>query len=545
MAVRARDLYPDGEPPDGTLDRARGSRVESARVVRQEQNHRFRRYLRRASLSSFVPGLGLILGGRRVLGWLVLLSILALVAGVVWLATGLSRPEIVGLAVDPAFLRAAATGLAVLAVLLLVSAAASHHLLQPPGIRRSQRVLGATVMVLVTSLVVAPVALASRYAMVQHALVTSVFTAADDAESPPAGSEPAEGDPARSADPWKGVERVNILLMGSDAGPDREGTRPDTNVVASVDPATGDAVLFSLPRNLENVPFPSSSPLSEDYPFGWQGEPGDVGSQLLNAVYRYVPSAHPEEFTGVDDPGAEAMKLAAEGITGLPIDYYVMVDLDGFQQAVDALGGIDLTIRQRIPLESSMLPSGYCSPPTGYLEPGRQRLNGYQALWYARVRCGGEGLTDDYDRMRRQRCVLGAMIERADPLTLLRRYESLAGATQRIVSTDIPSSMVPAFAELALRVQGSPLRTLPFTDKVIDPADPDYYEIRQQVEAALEPPEPQPVDAGASQPGAGAEEPTVPTPTEPPTATDDGSGGSGVPSAPDETSGVLELDEVC
>jgi len=542
MAVRARDLYPDGGPSDSSTGLWAGG---SARVERAEQNRRFRRFLRRASLSSLVPGLGLILSGRRALGWLVLLSFVALVAAALWFVSGLSRPEMVGLAVDPTFLRAAATGLAVLAVLLLVSSAASQHLLQPPGIRRGQRLLGATVMVLVTSLVVAPVALASRYAIVQHSLVTTVFTAPDDESAQAADpATPGGADSAELPDPWAGVERVNVLLMGSDAGPDREGTRPDTNVVASVDPATGDAVLFSLPRNLEDVPFPSSSPLSDYYPFGWQGEPGDFGSQLLNAIYRYVPAAHPEEFSDVDDPGAEAMKLAAEGVTGLPIDYYVMVDLDGFQQVVDALGGIDLTIRQRIPLESSMLPSGYCSAPTGYLEPGRQRLNGYEALWYARVRCGGEGLTDDYDRMRRQRCVLGAMIERADPLTLLRRYESLASTAQRIVSTDIPSSMVPAFAELALRVQGSPIRSLPFTDKVIDPADPDYVGIRQQILAALQPPPEQPSGTSGDTASDGLPS-SQPTPSASVTGPGDGPGTSGVPPEPDETSGVLELDEVC
>ena len=83
-------------------------------------------------------------------------------------------------------------------------------------------------------------------------------------------------------------------------------------IVASVGPSTGDAVLFSLPRNLENVPFPDDSALSAYYPWGWQGIEGDYGSELLNAVYRYVPAAHPEVFNDVDDPGAEAMKLAFE-----------------------------------------------------------------------------------------------------------------------------------------------------------------------------------------------------------------------------------------
>jgi LCP family protein required for cell wall assembly len=481
---------------------------------------------------------------------LVLLGLL--VAGAVAAAVTLSRTDLVALAVDPTFLAVTAAGLGLLAVVVLANAVASHHLLQPAGIRRGQRFVGAVVVMLVSSLVVTPVALASRYALAQYDLVTTVFIADGDTDDTQSVDGEPIPDPEPAVDPWAGVDRVNVLLLGSDAGPDREGTRPDTAIVASIAPATGDAVLFSLPRNLENVPFPNDSLLSAYYPYGWQGDPTDLGSELLNAVYRYVPAAHPELFDDVDDPGAEAMKLAAEGATGLPIDYYVMVDLDGFQQVVDALGGIDLNVSQRIPLESSMLPAGYCSQPTGYIEPGQQRLNGYEALWYARARCGGEGLSNDFDRMRRQRCVIGAMIDRADPITVLGRYQSLAGAAQRIVTTDIPQQMVPAFAELGLRVQGAAVRTLPFTDKVIVPADPDYAEMRRLVSDALAPPPPvvetPPQDTEGSTDGApsDSDEGSGSTGGTETTPGNEGTGTTGdAPDEPDESDGVLQLDEVC
>lgn len=538
MGLRPRGIYPDGAPPPGDAWSPSLADDHVAGAIRHEQNRRFRRFVTRASVGSLIPGVGLILAGRRRLGVVVLTTFLLLVAGAVAAALTLSRTQIIGLAVEPQFLALTSAALGALALGLLVSSAASHHALQPAGIRRTQRLAGALVIVVVTSLVVTPVAMASRYALVQYELVANVFTADDQPVPPSAPTAPV--DPVEAAapvDPWAGVDRMNVLLIGSDAGPGREGTRPDTNIVASIDTETGDAVLFSLPRNLENAPFPASSLLSDYYPFGWQGVPGDFGSELLNAVYRYVPAAHPELFTDVDDPGAEAMKLAAEGITGLPLDYYVMVDLDGFEQVVDALGGIDINVKQRIPLESSMLPAGYCSEPVGYLEPGLQRLNGYEALWFARVRCGGEGLTDDYDRMRRQRCVIGAMIERADPVTVLRRYESLASTAQRIVSTDIPTSMVPAFAELALRVQGGTLRSLPFTDKVINTGNPDFYFIQQQVDDAIDPP-PQPSPTPGATPDSSAD-PTA-TPAATPVATP-----TVEPIPADESDGPLDLADVC
>jgi len=534
MPLTPHDAYPDVDPPPGDerahhrADSRQSMRLDLQRQVRQEQNRRFRTFLGRASISTLVPGLGMILSGRKMLGWTLLVGFLLVATAIVVLLVTTPRDQLVGLAVDPTVLVAASGVLAVVAVSLLASSAASHHMLQPAGIRRGQRVLGATTIMVLTSLVVAPVAMASRYAWVQHDLVSSVFSATGAEEALAEGSDPKAPPP----DPWEGVDRVNVLLMGSDAGPDREGTRPDTNVVASVDPRTGDAVLFSLPRNLQNAPFPTDHPLSDLYPYGWPEDPNDVGSGYLNAIYRYVPAAHPELFVGEADPGAAAMKLAAEGITGLPIDYYVMVDLDGFQQVVDALGGIDINVRDRIPIGSSMLPSGVCSPAQYYLEPGLQRLGGYDALWYARVRCGGPGLSDDYDRMRRQRCVIGAMIERADPLTLLRRYESLAATAQEIVATDIPQDKVAAFATLGIRVQGGSVRSLPFTDVIINPANPDFDAIQAEVQAALAPPAPVPTPTTDEDGGAGA---TTPEP---------GSDSTPAP-GPQEGSGAVDLTSVC
>lgn len=138
--------------------------------------------------------------------------------------------------------------------------------------------------------------------------------------------------------------------------------------------------------------------------------------------------------------------------------------------------------------------------------------------------------------------MIGAMIDRADPLTVLRRYESLASTAQRIVSTDIPTSMVPAFAELALRVQGATVRTLPFTDKVINPGAPDFDDIQRRVQDALEPPEPlpppqaSPADPGTSSGGVATVDGGSQTDSGSPTPE---------PTPADETEGVLDLDDVC
>ena len=93
--------------------------------------------------------------------------------------------------------------------------------------------------------------------------------------------------------------RYNILLMGGDAGRDRVGLRPDSMTVASVDAETGRTVLISLPRNLEDVPFPESSPLHKKFPNGYSCPDH---SCMLNAIYTYA-TTHKNLYPGVSEPG--------------------------------------------------------------------------------------------------------------------------------------------------------------------------------------------------------------------------------------------------
>ena len=90
--------------------------------------------------------------------------------------------------------------------------------------------------------------LVGRLAATQRDLIAGVF---DD------NGKSATVDPG--SDPFGDQERVNVLLLGGDGGEDRDGVRTDTVIVASIDTETGDTTLFSLPRNLENLPFPPTA----------------------------------------------------------------------------------------------------------------------------------------------------------------------------------------------------------------------------------------------------------------------------------------------
>lgn len=178
--------------------------------------------------------------------------------------------------------------------------------------------------------------------------------------------------------------RYNVLLLGGDAGADREGLRPDTMIVASIDADTGRTVLFSLPRNLQWAPFPDSSPLKKLYPNGYWCKDQ---SCLLNAVYTLAMN-HKNLYPGVKNPGVQATKEVVGNILGLDINYYALVDLKGFQALIDAVGGITLDVARKVPIGGGTdLTTGRKYPIKGYIGPGKNlHLDGYNALWFARSR---------------------------------------------------------------------------------------------------------------------------------------------------------------
>ncbi len=267
--------------------------------------------------------------------------------------------------------------------------------------------------------------------------------------------------------------RYNVLLLGGDAGADRVGLRPDSMTVASIDQETGRTVLFSLPRNLANVPFPPGTVMHHQFPHGFTW-PDCAEECLLNAVNTWATD-HASLFPGVDQPGILATSQAIQQVTGLPINYYVMVDLSGFQQLVDALGGIELNVRQEVPI------GGGTGRITGHIMPGKQHLSGYQTLWYARSR----EWSSDYSRMARQKCVMNAMLHQLSPTTVLTKFGAIASAGQQVFSTSIPSGEIHTFVGLAIKARSLPVTTVSFVPPKIDTGDPDFTLIRSMVTAAV------------------------------------------------------------
>lgn len=443
----------------------------------------FRRAVVFTVAGTAIPGLGLIAGRRRIVGSVILgLFAAALLALGVYAA--FDRQGLLARAVDPTTLRRAAVALAIIAVVWVAVIIASHLCLRGRP-TRGQRAAGGILVGVLSFAVAAPMAVAAHYSYVTASSVSAVFKSENETKSATRptleATQTTPGIP-KPQDPWAGKPRLNVLLLGGDAGPGRVGTRTDTVILASIDTKTGDTALFSLPRNAARMPFPSRSPLRKHYPYGYtNGNPNDA-EYFLNAMYRNVPRSVPKDVLGpTDDLGADVLKLSVGEALGLRVDYYVLINLQGFSKMINALGGIRLNINTYIPIGGD---TDRHIPPKDFLKPGpNQKLTGYKALWYARGRYG----SDDFARMDRQRCVINAIIKQANPTNMLARYEDVVQAGKQLVYTDMPQEVLPLMVDLSLRVKDGNVRSIVFKSGVdgFHSGNPDFSLMRKRVKAAL------------------------------------------------------------
>ncbi|QHC68352.1 LytR family transcriptional regulator [Rathayibacter sp. VKM Ac-2759] len=283
--------------------------------------------------------------------------------------------------------------------------------------------------------------------------------------------------------------RYTVLLLGGDAGEDRDGLRPDSISVLSIDAQSGEAVVIGLPRDLHNIPFPEESPLAELYPDGYPAEDCNVDTCQLNSIYTEVqlkePELYPDAEAAGSSPGIEGMRDAVSGILGLPVQYFVLIDMQGFADLIDALGGVDITYTgsDDLPFGGTLDEDGQLQGVNAWLTPGEHHLDGSNALAYARSRYGSSN--GDYDRMQRQREVQAAIAERLDPVDVLARFPAIARAASRVLTTDVPRGALGDLLALALRARSHPLGTLELVPPRVIPSDPDYDAIRADVAALL------------------------------------------------------------
>jgi LCP family protein required for cell wall assembly len=259
----------------------------------------------------------------------------------------------------------------------------------------------------------------------------------------------SDGTPAPqvSIPPWDGQERLNILLVGSDQRPNEGTYNTDTLIVLSIDPVSGRVAMFQLPRDSADLPVPRKAQNL------WGRTYGNKITSWLTA------NANRDEIWGGNNrrqTGFIALKAILGELYDLDIKYYVEVNFQGFRDAVDTLGGVNINVQT--PLVDDRYPTEDRTMRRLYVPAGPQHMNGTQALAYARSR----KTTDDFDRGRRQQRVLLSLREQADIARILANLDQLARDVGNSVRTDIPPSLYAKLLGLADTIDTRNVRSYVF-----------------------------------------------------------------------------------
>lgn len=447
------DSAESGDPEAGAID---ASPVEA---TPPSDSRRDRGALAGALLSFLFPGLGqLARGARRRAALLAAPAILSLgtlviaivVAGPVQVAASLIRADVLGAAIVAVILAGAAH---IVAVIEAAGAGGRPRDARTPAI--------ATVLCVV---LIAGYGTAAGLGLRAAGNLDDIFGPGTGWEIPEPSFDPtatpvptptptagASGGATLPPVPhatlrplWAMDDRLNILLIGSDAGPGRWMLRTDTMMVLTVDIVSGRSALIGIPRNITNVPLPAES--AGNFPDG--RFPG-----LINAIY-VEAMLRPDDFPGGEARGFRALSGAVQEFLGIRLDGAVVVNLNGFVDLVDALGGLWIDVERRLDDARYPLENGRYARLV--LKPGCQLLDGRHALFYARTRHGNS----DYDRMNRQEATIRALRNQLDPVTLLPQLGPLLDVAGDNLWTTFDRNDVSRLAEALRAVDAGTIQSV-------------------------------------------------------------------------------------
>lgn len=421
----------------------------------------------------FVPGLAQLRSGQRALGIVGLIFAFVFWLGAIMFAivAMTSRSQIFSWVTREAPLTVLIVVSLALALVFLLFGISTVRLVSTNARRSSTKWVTSALVVLVTLLQVGALGFVASTANSQRQLIASLFPSTPDVtdSSGPDGSDAPPPPP--QVEPVDG--RYNILLLGGDAGEGRTGLRPDSISVVSIDAATGKTTIIGVPRNLEQARFSEGSPMNEKFPNGY-----DCGHAcLISFLYTYAsgnPGIYTDPRFAGQDPGMLATRDAVEGVTGLTIPYIVLIDMDGFADLVDSVGGIEVDVPRAI--ESG--------DPRSSFRAGPQHMDGTRALQYSRTRFE----SSDYDRMSKQRLVQEAFLRQIDPLVLVTRFQALAGAGSRYIKTTIPQDALSSLLDSGMKASRHPTTTVELVPPQVNVSAPDFDAIHRMVAEATHAP---------------------------------------------------------
>jgi len=281
---------------------------------------------------------------------------------------------------------------------------------------------------------------------------------------------------------WEGTDRVNILLLGGDSRglAKNEIPRSDTMMIASIDPVTKKAHLFSLLRDT------------------YVRIPGHGSDRINTAIVLGGPKL--------------AMRTASE-LTGLDIQYYVYTDFEGFVHLIDEIGGIDFEVEKDMHYTSRADGPEYDID----LKAGMQHMNGREALQYVRFR---HDALSDFSRTERQRNFMTAVAQKLQTTSSLFRLPRVLAAIDPYIESNLSVTEMIKLGALGFEAKANEvagvqlppsnlLREESVGGAAVLTVDPDDLQafIAESFAKAAEPPvrEADPRDAAQGEPDAGSD----------------------------------------
>lgn len=221
-------------------------------------------------------------------------------------------------------------------------------------------------------------------------------------------------------------EPFTVLIVGLDRRPTQTGpSRTDTILLVRVDPGRNQAGILSVPRD-------SLMRITLD--------DGSVIEDRVNTAFVY--NWDPEDASS----GPRALARALEDNLGVHVDHYVVFDVFGAADLIDAFGGVTVVNDEEFGQEDYSADDVNVVPQ--YFPVGELHLDGYQAVAFGRIREG----TTDFRRIERQQMVARALIAKAASPATLWRAPRIWSAYRRAVSTDLTMRQSAGLAALLKRM---------------------------------------------------------------------------------------------
>ncbi len=249
----------------------------------------------------------------------------------------------------------------------------------------------------------------------------------------------------------EGDGRVNVLLLGIGGSDHAGGDLTDSIVIMSIDPVNNTAAMVGVPRDLW-----------VKMPVNYFGAYQKINAAYSSAKYKFLGKVDlSNKNVDAMQAGLQASDQAIENVLGIPIHYNVLVNFQAFRQAVDAVGGVTVDVKEQL-YDPTMAWENHWNPVLA--AAGVQQMDGVKALMYARSR----ETSSDFARNERQRQILLALKDKvltAGTLSNPAKIDALMNALGDNVYTDISTQAATRMYEISKKIDDTKIASLGLTQE--------------------------------------------------------------------------------